>query len=182
MSGGAAYSAKAQPFLDAIAQAAFASRSVQDWLLRDTPHAAHYAGATSLHVAQAAARPTTKQPFYCNYWCGRDARCTCRPEGSTGLETDLMLFLGAGEGRRLAIHVEFKHAGEQLRPGQAEAYPMRAACWAGGNYRPGSVMPHDDWLTAIFCGDDECTAPALAPFQRRIGHGEARGMIPGYPA
>ena len=182
MNGMAAYSAKAQPYLDAIAQVAFASQSVRDWLLRDTSHAARYAAATSLHSEQAAARPDTKQPFHCNDGCGRGSRCTCRPEGSTGLETDLMLFLGARDGRRFAVHVEVKHPGEPLRPGEADADPLRAASWARGAYQPGSVIPHDDWLTVILRSDEERTSPTLAPFQRRICHSEARGMMSGHPA
>ena len=46
----------------------------------------------------------------------------------------------------------------------------------------GPLVPHDDWLTVIFCGDAETQKPAVAPFDRRIVHGEARKMIPGYPA
>lgn len=177
----AAYSTKAQPYLDAIALAAFSQPRVRDWLLLGTELEARYAGAASLHEEQAAVRPGTRQPFYCNYWCGRDARCTCRPKGSTGLESDLMLFLGTPDGRRLGLHIEFKHTGEPLRPGQAEAYPMRAACWAEGPYRPRGVLAHDDWLTVLFCGDEDLVSPRLAPFQRRIGHAEARKVIAGYP-
>ena len=177
-----AYSSKAQPFLDTIAEAVFLSQTVRDWLVAETRHAQVYTGAKSLHREQERLRPDTKQPFYCNYWCGKDSRCTCRVEGSRSLETDAMFFLEAGSGRRLGVHVEFKHAGEPLLPGQAEGYPLRADCWARRSQRPRTVVPHDDWLTVIFCGDAETREPAVAPFDRRIGHGEARRMIPGYPA
>lgn len=175
------YSDKAQPYLDAIAAAVFASQSVRDWLVADTPLAREYRGASSLHHEQKSLRPGTKQPFYCNYWCGKDSRCTCRIDGSRSLETDAMFFMEAGSRRRLAVHVEFKHAGEPLRPGQAEGYPLRASCWADRSKRPRSVLPHDDWLTVIFCGDMETDGEAVASFDRRIGHGEARRTIPGYP-
>ena len=93
-----------------------------------------------------------------------------------------MFFLQAKSGRSLGIHVEFKHAGEPLLPGQAEGYPLRADCWASRSQRPKTVVPHDDWLTVIFCADAETQEPAVAPFDRHIGHVEARMMIPGYPA
>ncbi len=175
------YSRRAQPFLDAIAEAVFSGQAVRDWLVAETRHAQVYIGARSLHREQARLRPNTKQPFYCNYWCGKDSRCTCRVAGSRSLETDAMFFLEAESGRRLGVHVEFKHVSEPLLPGQAEGYPLRADCWARRDKRPGTVVPHDDWLTVIFCGDAETGELAVAPFDRRIGHGEARKMIPGYP-
>lgn len=175
------YSHKAAPYLDAFALAMFASPELRDWLLQGTEFEASYAGAECLNDMQHALRPNTKQPFYVNYWCGRDSRCTCRPPGSKGLETDLMIFLRNGQGRKLGIHIEFKHPKETLSFGQAEAYPMRASCWATGSYRPRSVMAHDDWMTAILCGDDELGSSALEPFQRQMGHRAAARLIPGWP-
>ncbi len=175
------YSSKAQPFLDAIAAAAFTDGRVRNWIIAGTRHEDRYAFAVSLHELQKEYRPGTKQPFYVNYWCGRDKRCTCRIEGSSSLETDLMLLFMAPTGRRLGVHVEFKHPKEALSHGQAQGYPLRAECWRGGGYRPGTVAPYDDWLTVIFCADQELESPALAPFDRRIGHGEVRGIVPGYP-
>ena len=107
-----AYSSKAQPFLDTIAEAVFLRQTVRDWLVAETRHAQVYTGAKSLHRERERLRPDTKQPFYCNYWCGKDSPCTCRIEGSRSLETDAMFFLEAGSGRRLGVHVEFNHAGE----------------------------------------------------------------------
>ena len=176
----ASYSFRAQPFLDAIADAVFSRQTVRDWLVAETHHAQVYTGAVSLHEQQERLRPGTKLPFYCTYFCGKDPRCTCRIEGSRSLETDAMFFLEAGSGRRLGVHVEFKHAGESLRPGQADGYRLRADCWV--HHCPRTVVPHDDWLTVIFCGDAETQEPAETPFDRRIGHLEARKMIPGYPA
>ena len=160
----------------------FSRQTVRDWLVTQTRHAEAYTGTHSLHGEQECLRPNTKQPFYCNCWCGKDSRCTCRIKGSKSLETDAMFFLEAGSGGRLGVHVEFKHAGEPLLFGQAEGYPLRATCWASHGQRPRTVLPHRDWLTVIFCGDAETQERETAPFDRRIGHGEARKMIPGYPA
>ena len=177
----AGYSDRAQPYLDALARAAFDAASVRDWLLSGTQHAGTYAGARSLHNEQFALRPNTKQPFYCNYWCGRDTRCTCRPEGSRGLESDLMLFLENAAGRRLGLHLEFKAPGERLSFGQAQAYRMRAACWSSGAYRPRSVMPHQDRACVIVCRRLEHDARELTHFDRVIDHTDAAAFIPGWP-
>lgn len=178
----AAYGHRAQPMLDSLAQAAFGLGAVRDWLVAGTRVEGAYTGAASLHAAQAALRPGTKQPFYCNYHCGRDAACTCRPPGSRGLETDLMLFLQGKGGRVLAVHVEYKHPGEALAHGQARAYPMRAACWCAGDYRPRRVMAHDDWLTVILCDPARHGEADLAQFDRVVTHAEAAAHVPGWPA
>lgn len=95
-----AYFDKAQPYLDAIGSAVFASQSVRDWLMTGTDRAEVYRGA-------------------------------CRAE-----------------------------------PGRC----------------PKTIVLHDDWLTVIFCGDAETRTQAVAPFDRGIGHREARRMIPDYPS
>jgi len=77
------YSEKAQPYLDAIAESVFTSQDVRDWLIKGTPVESNYARSGVLFDEQCAVRwPTkrTKQPFWANYWCGRDSRCTCRIE------------------------------------------------------------------------------------------------------
>lgn len=94
----------------------------------------------------------------------------------------MILMFEALNGRSLALHIEFKHPGERLSPGQAEAYPLRAACWASGNYRPRSLPTHDDWMTAIFMEDAQLQNPLYAPFNKRVGHNAARNVIPGYPS
>ena len=175
------YSSRAQPFLDAIANAAFAGPEIRNWLLAGTKAASRWPAPVSLHEHQHALRPNTRQPFYSNYWCGKDSRCTCRPEGSRALETDMMLFFENEDGDRLAVHVEFKAPGEKLSFGQAEAYRMRAECWARGQYRPRSVMPHQHLVTVIFCATAEHPAAELAFFDRVIAHADARDIIPGYP-
>jgi len=72
-----AYSSKAQPYLDAIANGVFSSESVGDWLLKGIPFEADYLGSHALIEEQRKVRwqkATTKQPFWANYWCGKDSR------------------------------------------------------------------------------------------------------------
>jgi hypothetical protein len=90
-----AYSGKAQPYLDAIAESVFTSQDVRDWMVAGTPMEANYAGSVALIDEQRAVRwrtKPTKQPFWANYWCGRNSRCTCRIEGSKAIESDAISF------------------------------------------------------------------------------------------
>ncbi|MEZ5755763.1 MAG: hypothetical protein R3D90_13710 [Paracoccaceae bacterium] len=177
----ATYSAKAQPFLDAIAAGVFSQQEVRDWLVQGTPKTADFTGSRSLHKEQERLRPETKQPFWANLWCGKDVACTCRIPGSRSLETDALFILESPTQRRLALHVEFKHPRESLQPGQAEGYPLRAACWADKARCPRRVLPHDEWLTVIFCDATDLSLPSMKAFDRRIAHQDARTVIPSYP-
>ncbi|MBK9082726.1 MAG: hypothetical protein IPL88_11935 [Rhizobiales bacterium] len=176
------YSDKAQPYLDAIAAAVFASAATRDWLIRGTPAAAAYAGAAILIEEQRAARwrrKPTKQPFWANYYCGR--ACVCRIEGSRSLESDAIFFLRNAAGRVLAAHVEFKRPRESFQPGQPEGYPLRAACFARTHTLRPTLNAHDDWATILICDEAARADPGSAHFQRVITHGEAARMIPGWP-
>jgi hypothetical protein len=181
----AAYSAKAQPCLDAIAGSVFTSQGVRDWLIAGTPVEANYAGSSALIDEQRAVRwrlKPTKQPCWANYWCGRDSRCTCRIEGSKGLESDAIFFFRNSSDRVLAVHVEFKHTNEAFSFGQPEAYPLRAACFARTHHERTTLNAHDDWATVIFCGAESLLDQRLSYFQRVITHGEAARMIRAYPS
>lgn len=178
------YSAKAQPFLDAIAEGVFTSQDIRDWLIAGTPHQVNYVGSVALTDDQRAVRwksKPTKQPYWANYWCGRDSRCTCRIEGSSGLESDAIFFLRNALGRVLAVHVEFKHTHEPFGFGQPEAYPLRAACFSSTYRERPTLNPHQDWSTVIFCGADALQDKRLSAFQRVIIHAEAARMIQAYP-
>jgi hypothetical protein len=121
------YSAKAQPYLDAIAESIFTSNKVRDWLIKGISMEANYLGSDVLIAEQEAvrwARRRTKQPCWANYFCGLDSRCTCRIEGSKSLESDAIFFFRSkrlakkhedDSSRVLAVHVEFKHAGEPFQ-------------------------------------------------------------------
>lgn len=179
-----AYSGKAQPFLNAIAESVFTSQKIRDWLIAGTPAAENYLGSDVLIDEQRAVRwqtKPTKQPFWANYWCGRDSRCTCRIEGSKGLETDAIFFFRNKQKRILAVHVEFKHPREAFGFGQPEAYPLRAACFVKTHPERKTLNAHDDWTTIIFCGSESFGDPGLSNFQRVITHAEAAKFINAYP-
>lgn len=179
-----AYSGKAQPYLDAIAAGVFSSQEVRDWLLVGTPAEANYIGSSPLNDEQRAVRwrvKPTRQPFWANYWCGRDSRCACRIDGSKGLESDAIFFFRNSLNRVLAVHLEFKHPREAFCYGQPEAYPLRAACFAKTYGERSTMNAHHDWVTVIFCGQDALSDERLSHFQRVITHSEAAGMIRSYP-
>jgi hypothetical protein len=179
-----AYSEKAQSYLDTIAESVFTSQDVRDWLIAGTLVEANFAGSSVLIDEQRAVRwrtKRTKQPFWANYHCGCDSRCTCRIDGSKSLESDAIFFFRNDLDRVLAVHVEFKHSNEAFRFGQPEAYPLRAACFAKTHHERPTLNAHDDWTTIIFCGTESLSDPRLSYFQRVITHGEARRVIRAYP-
>jgi hypothetical protein len=179
-----AYSGKAQPYLDAIAESVFTSQDVTDWLIAGTPVEANYAGSRALIDEQRAVRwrkKPTKQPFWANYWCGRDSRCTCGIEGSKAIESDAIFFFRNSSDRVLAVHIEFKHTDEAFSFGQPDAYPLRADCFARTHHDRPTLNAHDDWATVIFCGAESLLDQRLSFFQRVITHGEAARMIRAYP-
>ncbi|MBR0792153.1 hypothetical protein JQ631_23970 [Bradyrhizobium manausense] len=179
-----AYSSKAQPYLHAIAEGIFSSEKIRDWLISGTPAEVEYTGADVLRDEQRRVRwqkKQTKQPFWANYFCGKDARCTCRIEGSKGLETDAIFFLRSRSRRVLAVHAEFKHVNEAFGYGQPEAYPLRAACFAKTYQSRPTINPHHDWTTVLFCGEDALSDERISCFQRVITHTEAALAISAYP-
>ena len=178
------YSGKAQPYLDAIAHGIFTSQDVRNWLIKGTSMEPSYVGSAALVDEQRAVRwhiKPTKQPFWANYWCGRDSRCTCRIADSKGLESDAIFFFRNHSNRVLAVHVEFKHANEAFGFGQPEAYPLRAACFVRTYNERSTLNAHHDWTTVLFCGVESLSDPRLSYFQRVITHGEAAQMIGTYP-
>lgn len=181
----AGYSSKAQPYLDAIANSIFTSSEIRDWLLAGTKHEVDYAGASVLLEEQRSVRwrnGPTKQPFWANYWCGKDSNCACRVEGSKSLESDAIFFLRqSGGARTLAVHIEFKHPGEPFQIGQPEGYPLRARCFSETHTDRPAINAHEDWLTVVFCGEDTIALPEVKFFDRIIGHSESAARIPGWP-
>ena len=179
-----AYSSLAQPFLDAIAEGVFRSSEFRNWMLMGTPFEAAYKDSIPLEDEQRTVRwasKPTKQPFWANYWCGRDSACTCRIEGSKGLESDAIFFLQNEKRRVLAIHVEFKHPKERFGFGQPECYPLRAACFAATHAQRKTLNAHDDWATVLFCGAESLSNPLITNFQRVVEHTDAAQMLKSWP-
>jgi hypothetical protein len=179
------YQPAAQPYLDAIARGVRDESAARAFLLEETEHAQAYAGAEPLWSEQWKRRDPTnsmKCPFWSNYWYETCASCNCRIDNSVSMEIDAMFFLRSAEGKRLAVHIEFKRDGESLSLGQAEAYEPRAACYRDQRRKRKSLLKHDQSVTVLFCGIGTDIALAKRYFKRVIPHELARNVFPGYPA
>jgi hypothetical protein len=117
-------------------------------------------------------------PYWFNYWCGKDKLCRCKI--GTAIETDILLVFSTAE-VSLALHVEVKRPGETLGDGQAATYPRRASCWATDATRPKRIVPHTEFLTVLACGVNLASDPDLAHFDRVIFHDEISQRISPYP-
>ena len=180
----ARYSEKAQPYLDAIANAVFTSGAIRDWIVAGTKHEEIYKGSGILTHEQREVRwhkKRTKQPYWANYFCGKDSSCSCRIEGSKSLESDAIFFFRETGGRILAVHLEFKQVKEQFQYGQPEGYPLRAKCFSETHPERPALNSHNDWMTVIFCGEDTFQDHRIKLFDRAISHNEAALKIPGWP-
>ena len=176
----AGYSALELPYARPVAHAILESDAFRDWFLAGTKHEASLVNARPVGATQGGLRSKTMtNPWWFNYWCGRDSKCDCRI--GSGIETDILLMLDCINGRRLALHIEIKSPGDGLRDGQAESYPRRAACWAQQLTRPRTVLPHHDFLTVLVCGRDIASDPRLSYFDKVVFHDEVAQIIQVYP-
>jgi hypothetical protein len=155
--------------------------SFRAWLLAGT----HYGqlAAEARHDAdlqrRTRARPAMTNPYWFNYWCGKDRDCDCRI--GTAIETDILLIFEAADGERFAVHVEVKRPNEQLGVGQAITYPRRAACWANSATRPSRVPDHSGFVTVLACGSNLAGNPEIGHFDKTVFHDAIAEHLHGYP-
>jgi hypothetical protein len=183
--GRCTYQKQAQPYLAAIARGIRDSATSRAFLLENTEYEHSYAGARPLWQEQWKKRDPSDSmacPFWSNYWYEPCPSCNCRIENSVSMEIDAMFFLQSLEGQTLAVHVEMKRDREPLSIGQAEAYRPRAACYRDQRRVRKEVLPHDRFLTVLFCGTGTDIALVEQHFDRVILHDSARAMFPEYPA
>lgn len=163
-----------------VAQAILESGAFRQWFLTGTKYEHSALEARPIGETQARLRSRTmKNPYWFNYWCGKDSRCACRI--GTGIETDILIILDCANRRKLGLHVEIKRPGEKLGDGQAEAYPRRAACWANPETRPKTVPPHEDFLTMLVCGRELKSDVRLQHFDKVVFHEDVAQKINNYP-
>jgi hypothetical protein len=159
-----------------VAQAILYDGSFRDWVLQETDHV----GARPIGPVQGSLRsPSMKNPYWFNYWCGKDSRCACRI--GTGIETDILMIMDSRDDRRLGLHIEVKRPGEHLGDGQAESYPRRAACWANSLTRPRTVAPHHEFLTMLVCDRKLASDERLRFFDKVLFHDQIAQRITPYP-
>jgi hypothetical protein len=176
----APYSKLELPYAQLVADAILESSAFRQWLLAGTKHENGALQACPIGVIQGSLRSSgLKNPYWFNYYCSKDAKCACRI--GTGIETDILLILDCANDRRLGLHIEIKGPDGRLENGQAESYPLRAACWANPNTRPKYVWPHEDFLTMLICGRELESDGGLQFFDKVVFHDDLVTRIPGYP-
>jgi hypothetical protein len=175
-----AYSELELRYARPIANGVLENDAFRSWLLAGTKLGDGICQSLPVGRVQAELRSQTmKNPYWFNYWCGKDARCACRI--GTGIETDILIILDCPSGRRLGLHIEIKRPGEHLGNGQAESYSRRAECWATPSTRPITVLPHQDYLTMLVCGRELERDPRLRFFDKVIFHDKIADQILPYP-
>ena len=92
-----------------------------------------------------------------------------------------MFFFRKSTGKTLAIHIEMKRFHEPLSIGQAEAYRPRAGCFRDQRRSRKTLLPHDDFVTVLFCENDSGSVSNLQYFDRVIAHADAAEVFLGYP-
>jgi hypothetical protein len=176
----AKYSESELRYARPVAQAILDSGAFRQWLLAGTKHENSARQARPVGQIQGDLRsPRMKNPYWFNYWCGKDSKCACRI--GTGIETDILLIFDCANDRRLGLHIEIKRPGEQLGDGQAESYPRRAACWANSNTRPKTVLLHQDFLTMLICGRELASDRRHQFFDKVVFHDDVAARIQPYP-
>ena len=166
----------ARPVANGILQ----DREFRQWLLSGTRHGTTWLDAQPVGAIQGTLRsPGIKNPYWFNYWCGKDSRCSCRI--GTGIETDIFLILEGIDQRRLGLHLEIKRPGDTLGDGQAASYPRRAACWTNPATKPRTVIPHQEFLTMLVCDRELETNPDTRFFDKVVFHDEVVERIRPYP-
>jgi hypothetical protein len=175
-----AYSDAELRYARPLANALLEDEVFRNWVLFGTRLGNSVTSVTPIGAVQGKLRsPNLKNPFWFNYWCGKDSRCECRI--GTGIETDILLIFDCVNGRRLGLHIETKRHGDHLHEGQAESYPRRAACWADEARRPKMVPPHDDYLTMIACGRELASDLRLKHFDKVLYHDDVALKLSPYP-
>ncbi|HXR95810.1 MAG TPA: hypothetical protein VN718_08025 [Rhizomicrobium sp.] len=177
----AAYSEHELRYARPVARAIEEDGDFRRWLLSGTRFGSALLEARPIEksIQRDLRSSTLKNPYWFNYWCGKDSKCVCRVEDGT--ETDILFILDYANDKRLGLHIEVKPPGEQLRVGQAESYPRRAACWANPDTRPRTVPPHQDFLTMLVCGQELASDKRVQNFDKVIFHNDIARRIKPYP-
>jgi hypothetical protein len=150
----------------ALAQALVEDAGFASWLIEQTK----FNGRSAKCISARSDNPWGKFPFEAvNPATGRSERTLI--EG----ETDVLAIYQAADGELLGVHIENKLAKSRFRPLQAQAYPARAAHWAGnpdyGNYK--------SWETVLVAPKSfyERNAQASAAFGLFVAHEEIARFV-----
>jgi len=154
------YGASELKYAKPVADELVVNPEFRRWVLSQTKFAARAVGARLLHEEMLRARSKTAKFWWRSHY---SEKCTC--PGCRGQEADLLAIFEDAAGERFALHVEVKHPGDSFKVDghQAEAYPIRARCWAGD--APEKVLGHSDATTMLLC-----SASRLGDYEQHRGH------------
>lgn len=142
------------------------------WVISGTKFADQATAARLLHEEMLAARNASS-------WWRSHFTESCRCDGCSGQETDLLAVFEAGRGR-FALHFEVKQPKDIFAPGKRQAanYRTRAACWV--TKAPKAVLKHSDASTVLLCTEEHLSKfPDQAQqFDSIITFEEIRGAFP----
>lgn len=144
-----------------IAEALVQNPKFRDWVIGHTKFAPVARHSRLLHEEMKAARKAST-------WWRSHFTESCRCEGCSGQETDLLAIFETVEGQRVALHFEVKQPTDRFTPGgrQAANYQLRAKCWI--TKPPRSVLSHERAATVLLCNEH-----GLAKFAEDVAHFDA---------
>lgn len=134
----------AAPIADELAR----DHLLREWVLSKTRFMARRNTRVLTEAMQARRSKTAI------WWRTNFRICDC--QGCTGgRESDIFAVLEDDAGGRFALHIEIKNPNDSFHSGQAERYPIRAACWVTKPSR--TILPHADAATVAIVGETHLT-------------------------
>ncbi|RWM93412.1 MAG: hypothetical protein EOR84_18015 [Mesorhizobium sp.] len=132
----------AEPFANALV----ANGAFRSWVLRRTKFAASADQARLMHNEMRAQRSSSSATWWRSHYTE-----TCRCQGCSGQETDILAIFEVLPRTRFGLHFEVKQPADKFptKRDQAANYALRAKCWSTS--APKSVVPHDDAATVLLC-------------------------------
>jgi hypothetical protein len=139
------YAHKERAYAEPFANELVANSTFCEWLLTHAGLGARATGCRVLNEEMKARRSKSAATWWNSHFNGR-----CQCEGCRGgRETDLLAIFELQDGKRFALHIEFKQPSDKFHKGQAARYALRADCWIEAN--PPLVVPHSEAGTMLIC-------------------------------
>lgn len=163
--------AYAEPFANTL----IIDPTFRSWVLRQTKFETFAEEARVLHDEMRAQRSGKSATWWRSHFTE-----TCRCQGCSGQETDILAIFESATGIRFGLHFEVKQPADKFpaKKDQATNYALRAKCWATS--APKAVVPHSDAATILLCSASKLTEyePHLSKFGAVITFEEIARAFP----
>lgn len=161
-------------YAEPIAQALVHDDAFRRWVLGQSEFA-EFADARLLHEEMKTQRSEVAE----NWWRSHFTE-SCRCQGCSGKETDLLAIFETQGAFRFALHFEIKRPGDKFKNDgiQSRGYPLRAQCWA--TKPPAKVLPHNAASTVLVMSEVDRIKfqPHLQHFKMLITFQEIKKQFP----